>query len=169
MDSLIRQAKDGDAEAIGVLWEETRKFALAVSRRFHATVSVDADDLQQCAWLGFHAAVQRYEARYHFLTLLDYCVRIECQQALHIRTSKRDLATVSYDIPAPDGEQAMLDLFEDDSCPNQMPRSLLPIWHATSAPPLPNCRSVSARSLNGAGWGTRCAPYTTWASAWVSA
>lgn len=117
LDELIKQAQDGNTQALEELWERTKPFAFAVSRRFHTTVCVDADDFQQCAWLGFHTAVQKHEGRYHFLTLVDYCVRLECQKALHIRTSKRDLATVSYDIPAPDGEQAMLDLFEDESLP----------------------------------------------------
>lgn len=119
MDSLIKQAKGGDTEALARLWEQTKKFAFAVSRRFHATVSVDADDLQQAAWLGFHTAVQKHEGRYHFLTLVDYCVRLECQQAVGIRSQKqrRAVKTVSYDIPAPDGEQAMVDLFEDTSLP----------------------------------------------------
>lgn len=117
MDSLIKRAKDDDTEALEDLWERTRKFAFAVSRRFRATVSVDADDLQQAAWLGFHAAVQKYTGKYSFLTLLEFCVRLECQQALNLRTQKqrRAVQTVSYDIPAPDGEQSMLDLFEDTS------------------------------------------------------
>ena len=117
MDELIKQAQDGDAEALGALWERTRKFAFTVSRRFRATVSVDADDLQQCAWLGFYAAVQKHTGKYNFLTLIDFCVRIECQQAVGIRSQKqrRAVQTVSYDVPAPDGEQSMLDLFEDTS------------------------------------------------------
>lgn len=117
MNKLIEQAQSGDTEALDALWERTRAFAFTVSRRFHATAAVGTDDLQQCAWLGFYAAVQKHAGRYHFLTLLDYCIRAECQQALHIRTSKRDPLTVSYDIPAPDGEQAMLDLFIDDALP----------------------------------------------------
>ena len=117
MDELIKQAQDGDAKALGVLWERTRRFAFTVSRRFRATVSVDADDLQQCAWLGFYAAVQKHAGKYNFLTLIDFCVRIECQQAVGIRSQKqrRAVQTVSYDVPAPDGEQSMLDLFEDTS------------------------------------------------------
>lgn len=117
LDELIKQAQDGNTQALEELWERTKPFAFAVSRRFHTTVCVDADDFQQCAWLGFHTAVQKHEGRYHFLTLLEFCVRLECQKALHIRTSKRDPAMVSYDVPAPDGEQAMLDLFEDESLP----------------------------------------------------
>lgn len=117
MQQLIREAQNGDKLALEALWEQTKAFALAASRRFHATICVDSEDLQQAAWLGFYTAVQKHEGRYHFLTLLDFCVRVECQQALHIRTSKRDPLTVSYDAPAPDGEQAMIDLFVDDALP----------------------------------------------------
>lgn len=117
LDSLIKQAKDGDTQALGELWEHTKVFALAVSRRFQPTAAVGADDLQQCAWLGFHAAVQKHTGKYSFLTLLDFCIRNECQQALHIRTSKHDPVTVSGDTLLPDGEHTILDLIEDDSLP----------------------------------------------------
>jgi len=117
MDKLIKQAQEGDTEALEVLWERTWAFAFTVSRRFRSTSCVDSDDLQQAAWLGFYTAVQKHEGKYNFLTLLDFCVRAECQQALHIRTSKRDPVTVSYDAPAPDGEQSMIDLFVDDALP----------------------------------------------------
>lgn len=117
MEQLVREAQSGNKQALEALWERTKAFALAASRRFHATTCVDSDDLQQAAWLGFYAAVQKHEGRYHFLTLLDYFIRVEFRQALGIRTSKRDPVTVSYDIPAPDGEQAMIDLFVDDALP----------------------------------------------------
>lgn len=117
MQQLIREAQNGDKQALEALWERTKAFAFAASRRFYRTVCVDQDDLQQAAWLGFHAAVQKHEGQYNFLTLLDYCIRNECRQALGIRTSRRDPVTVSYDVPAPDGEQAMIDLFVDDDLP----------------------------------------------------
>ena len=119
MDILIKQAQNANAEALETLWERTRAFAFTVSRRFRSTSCVDSDDLQQAAWLGFYAAVQKHEGKYNFLTLLDFCVRAQCQQALRIRTQKqlRDIPTVSYDAPAPDGEQAMIDLFMDDALP----------------------------------------------------
>ena len=117
MQQLIREAQNGNNQALEALWERTKAFAFTVSRRFRSTSCVDSDDLQQAAWLGFYAAVQKHEGRYHFLTLLDFCIRNECRQALHIRTSKRDPVTVSYDAPAPDGEQSMIDLFVDDALP----------------------------------------------------
>lgn len=117
LDILIKQAQNGNPEALEALWKRTRAFAFTVTRRFHSTSCVDSDDLLQAAWLGFYAAVQKHEGKYNFLTLLDFCVRIECQQTLRIRTSRRDLLTVSYDAPAPDGEQAMIDLFVDDALP----------------------------------------------------
>ena len=117
MDELIKQAQAGNTQALEALWEQTMRFASTVLRRFHPTVCVDSDDLQQCGWLGFYAAVQKHDGRYHFLTLMDFCIRAECQQALRIRTQKqrRDIPTVSFDVPAPDGEQAMVDLFVDES------------------------------------------------------
>lgn len=117
MHNLIQRAQEGDTAALDMLWEQTRAFALAVSRRFQPTASVDADDLEQAAWLGFYTAVQKHTGKYSFLTLLDFCIRAECQQALHIRTSKRDPVTVSGDVLLPDGEHTLLDLIEDDSLP----------------------------------------------------
>lgn len=117
MDSIIEQARNGDTEALEALWEQTKAFAFTVSRRFRSTPSVGADDLQQCAWLGFYVAVQKHVEKHNFLTTMDFCIRNECQKALHIRTSKRDPLTVSYDAPAPDGEQAIIDLFVDESIP----------------------------------------------------
>jgi len=115
---LIKAAQAGDVKALEELWERTKRFAFTVARRFQPTSSVDAEDLQQCAWLGFYSAVPKYDERHGFLTLLDYYVRRECQTALHIRTSKRDPLTVSYDVPAPDEEHAMVELFEDESLPD---------------------------------------------------
>lgn len=120
MDALIRQAQTGDAQALEALWDRTKRFASTVLRRFGTTSVVDSDDIQQCCWLGFYTAVQKHDGRYNFLTLMDFCIRAECQQALRIRTQKqrRDIPTVSYDVPAPDGEQAMVDLFVDESLPD---------------------------------------------------
>ena len=117
MDKIIKMAQNGDTNALDALWEQTKKFAFAAARNFRATPSVGTEDLQQCAWIGFYTALQKHTGRYVFTTLVYFCVQNECQKALGIRTSKRDPETVSYDAPAPDGEQSMLALFKDDSLP----------------------------------------------------
>ena len=118
MKQLIQAAQTGDKTALEALWARTQAFAFTVLRRFCPTVCVDSDDLRQCAWLGFFAAVNKYEERYNFLTTMEFYIRRECRKALHMYTSKRYPLTVSYDVPAPDEEHAMVDLFEDESLPD---------------------------------------------------
>ena len=118
MKQLIQAAQTGDNAALEALWAQTQAFAFTVLRRYVPTVCVDSDDLQQCAWLGFFAAVHKYEEQYNFLTCMEFCIRMECRKALRIHTSKREPLTVSYDVPAHDEEHAMVELFEDESLPD---------------------------------------------------
>lgn len=117
MKNLILSAQTGDKDALEELWEQTSAFAFTVARRFYPTSSVDSDDFKQCAWLGYFDALQTYNERHNFLTCMEFHIRRECRKALRIYTSRRDPATVSYDVPAPDGEHDLIDLFEDESLP----------------------------------------------------
>ena len=117
MEILIKQAQAGDTEALVALWERTKAFALAVSRRYYPTTFADSDDLQQCAYLGFHTAVMQHTGRYDFLALVRWCTQRECQKLLDLYGSRRQLRADSLDIILPDGESTPADLIEDDSLP----------------------------------------------------
>lgn len=114
---LIKQAQNGNAEALEMLWERAKAFALAVSRRFYPTAYADANDLQQCAYLGFHAAVMQHTGRYRFLSLVQWCTQRECQRLLDLYGSRRQVKADSLDILLPDGEHTPADLIEDDTLP----------------------------------------------------
>lgn len=117
MERLIKTAQAGDTEALEALWERTKAFAFTVSRRFYTTAYADSDDLQQCAYLGFHAAVMQHTGRYDFLNLVRWCTQRECQKALDLYGSRRQVRADSLDILLPDGEHTPADLVEDDSLP----------------------------------------------------
>lgn len=117
MVKLIKQAQEGDTAALEALWEQTKAFALAVSRRYYPTTYADSDDLQQCAYLGFHTAVMQHTGRYRFLSLVQWCTQRECQRALDLYGSRRQVRADSLDILLPDGEHTPADLIEDDSLP----------------------------------------------------
>lgn len=117
MKKLIQQAQAGDMEALEALWEQTRRFAFTVSRRFLPTSYADADDLQQCAYLGFHTAVMRHTGRYDFLAFVRWCTQRECQKALDLYGSRRQIRAESLDIVLSDGEHTPADLIMDESLP----------------------------------------------------
>lgn len=117
MNNLIKRAKNGDSEALEALWKQTKQFAFTVSRRFYPTTYADSEDLQQCAYLGFHTAVMQHTGRYRFLSLVQWCVQRECQRLLDLYGSRRQIRAESLDIPLPDGEHTAADLIVDDSLP----------------------------------------------------
>lgn len=117
MDKLIRQAQEGDTAALEALWEQTKRFAFTVSRRFYTTAYADTEDLQQCAYLGFHAAVMQHTGRYDFLALVRWCTQRECQKLLDLYGSRHQLRADSLDIILPDGVSTPADLLADDSLP----------------------------------------------------
>ena len=117
MDKLIKRAQESDTAALEALWEQTKAFAFTVSRRFYTTAYADTEDLQQCAYLGFHAAVMQHTGRYDFLALVRWCTQRECQKLLDLYGSRRQLRADSLDILLPDGEHTPADLIEDDSLP----------------------------------------------------
>ena len=117
MDNLIKRARNGDIEALEALWKQTKQFAFTVSRRFYPTAYADSEDLQQCAYLGFHGAVMRHEGRYSFLSLVQWCIQRECQKLLDLYGSRRQLKAESLDIELPDGEHTLADLVVDESLP----------------------------------------------------
>lgn len=117
MERLIEAAQAGDTKALEALWKKTRKLAFTVARRFYTTTYADFDDLQQCAYLGFHAAVMQHTGRYRFLSLVQWCTQRECQKLLDLYGSRRQVKADSLDILLPDGEHTPADLIEDASLP----------------------------------------------------
>lgn len=117
MDKLIKRAQEGDTAALEALWEQTKRFSFTVSRRFYTTTYADTEDLQQCAYLGFHAAVMQHTGRYDFLSLVRWCTQRECQKLIDLYGSRRQLRADSLDIILPDGESTPADLIKDDSLP----------------------------------------------------
>lgn len=117
MSKLIAKAQEGDAQALEKLWERTQAFAFTVSRRYTPTAYADADDLRQCAYLGFHTAVMQHTGRYRFLSLVQWCVQRECQKLLDLYGSRRQMRTDSLDVVMPDGEHTLEDLIADESQP----------------------------------------------------
>ena len=117
MNILIKQAQEGDIKALEALWEQTMAFASTVSRRYFPETYADADDLLQCGYLGFHTAVMQHTGRYRFLSLVQWCIQRECQKALDLYGSRRQLRAESLDIVLPDGEHTLSDLIVDESLP----------------------------------------------------
>lgn len=116
-ETLIAKAQEGDAQALEKLWERTQAFAFTVSRRYTPTAYADAEDLRQCAYLGFHTAVMQHTGRYRFLSLVQWCVQRECQKLLDLYGSRRQMRTDSLDVVMPDGEHTLEDLIADESRP----------------------------------------------------
>ena len=117
MSKLIAKAQKGDTQALEKLWERTQAFAFTVARRFYTTAYADSEDLQQCAYLGFHTAVMQHTGRYRFLSLVQWCVQRECQKLLDLYGSRRQIKADSLDILLPDGEHTPADLIVDESLP----------------------------------------------------
>lgn len=114
---LFIQAQNGDKDALEALWMHTKAYACSVAHRFYPTASVSTEDLLQCAYLGFHVAVMQHTGRYDFLSLVRWCTQRECQKALGIYGSRRQIQTVSLDVTMPDGEHTIEDMVEDESLP----------------------------------------------------
>jgi RNA polymerase sigma factor (sigma-70 family) len=117
LNSLIGKAKKGDTEALEALWRQARRFAFAVARRYTPTSYADAEDLQQCAYLGFHTAVMQHTGKYRFLSLVQWCTQRECQRLLDLYGSRRQMQADSLDVVMPDGEHTLEDLIVDESRP----------------------------------------------------
>lgn len=113
---MIEAAQEGDKAALEELWERTKKFALAVSRRYISESFADQDDFQQCAYLGFHTAVMTHTGRYSFLSLVQWLVQRECRLVLGL-VGKPIFRAGSLDVELPDSDHTLEDTIEDESLP----------------------------------------------------
>lgn len=115
MNDLALKAQKGDREALLQLWQGVSRLAYRIAMRYQRIAAlngaVDADDLEQCAFLGFHEAVQGFDPlQGSFITLMGYGVRRACRRALGLdgRERKEHYTTTSLDAPIPGTEDITL-------------------------------------------------------------
>lgn len=111
----------GEAWALEELWEQVKRLAYCIARRYSTTAAVGLDDLLQCAYIGMHAAALAYrEGEGAFSTVLAWYIAKECRDALGLRGRPRIEASVSLDVPLGDDASGdtRLDLLADESIPS---------------------------------------------------
>lgn len=115
MNDLAMKARNGDKEALLQLWQGVSRLAYRIAMRYQRIAAlngaIDADDLKQCAFLGFHEAVQGFDPlQGEFPTMLSYGVRNACRRALGLtgRERKEHYTTTSLDAPIPGTEDLTL-------------------------------------------------------------
>lgn len=115
-EDLVKRIQKGDQEALEALWDDVKRFAGYVIRRYSPKPSVDTDDLMQCAFLGVLAAALAHDGRYDFTSLMSWCIRRECRRALSL-DRRREPDFVSYDAPISDNPEdgTFIDLVPDDN------------------------------------------------------
>lgn len=115
MNDLAMKARNGDKEALLQLWQGVSRLAYRIAMRYQRIAAlngaVDADDLEQCAFLGFHEAVQGFDPlQGSFTTLMGYGVRSACRRALGLdgRERTEHYTTTSLDAPIPGSDDITL-------------------------------------------------------------
>lgn len=114
-EDLVKEIQQGDQEALEALWDEYKRFARYIVKRYTPKPAVDADDLMQCAFLGVCTAALAYDGRYDLTSLIAWCIRRECRRALSL-DRRREPDFVSYDAPMGDEPEdgTFLDNIPDD-------------------------------------------------------
>lgn len=115
-EDLVKEIQQGDTEALEALWNDVKRFARYIVRRYTPKPSVDVDDLMQCAFLGVLAAALAHDGRYDFTSLMSWCIRRECRRALSL-DRRREPDLVSYDAPISDNPEdgTFIDAIPDDN------------------------------------------------------
>lgn len=115
MNDLAMKARDGNQKALLLLWQGCSRLAYKIAMRYQRIAAlngaVDAEDLEQCAFLGFYEAVQDFDPlQGEFPTMLSYGVRNACRRALGLtgRERKEHYTTTSIDAPIPGTEDLTL-------------------------------------------------------------
>lgn len=116
-EALIERAQQGDREAMSSVFKGLEGFLRTIVRRYSPTGYADSEDFMQCAYLALHSAVMKYDGQHDFLHLLVWEIQNECRTLLGIRSTKKRVETLSYDMPAPDGETPFSELIEDENLP----------------------------------------------------
>ena len=130
MNTLANKAKN-NPEALLLLWQGCSRYACKIAMRYRNAAelngAVDADDLGQCAFLGFYEAVQDFDPlRGDFLTLLSYAVRKACADALGLRGRERKehYNTISIDAPVSGADDLTLaDTIADETASTPFART----------------------------------------------
>ncbi len=81
MNTLIRDAKNGDYEALGKLYEACRKKGLSVASRYVKNDS-DAEDMYQDAFLKAMENIDRFDENHEFQPWLDTIIANTCKDFL---------------------------------------------------------------------------------------
>lgn len=130
MNDLAVKSKN-DPEALLLMWQGCSRYACKIAMRYRKAAelngAVDVDDLEQCAFLGFHEAVHGFDPlRGDFLTLLSYAVRKACRDALGLRGRQREehYATISMETPIPGADDLTLaDTIPDETASTPFART----------------------------------------------
>lgn len=111
-----------DAKALLQLWYKVYRYAYKIALKYRHIAqrdcAVDADDLKQCAFMGFHRAVMGFDpVQGDFTTVLSYGVRNACRRALGMGgREKAEHHKTSLDAPIAGNEDITLgDMIPDAS------------------------------------------------------
>lgn len=130
MNTLANKAKN-DPEALLLMWQGYSRYACKIAMKYRKAAelngAVDADDLGQCAFMGFYEAVQGFDPlRGDFLTLLSYTVRKACREALGLcgRERKEHYNIISIDAPVSGADDLTLaDTIADETAATPFART----------------------------------------------
>lgn len=123
-EELAIRAKNGDADAILLLWNAVERFVIVMAEKYSIAneKAAETEDLISAGYLAVCKAVEYFNAERGtaFLTLLGYCLKGAFAEASGIRSTKRDalLFCDSLNIPAFQGDSdsgEQLDYIEDDA------------------------------------------------------
>lgn len=121
-EELVIMIQQGDDGRLPQLWEQVRKFVVIMAKRHNNKLEnkygCELDDLIQSGYFGVIEAIQYYrpERGLKFISYLDFNLRNAFNEALGIRTSKRDWLDYSDSLDRPigeDGDTALLDVIGD--------------------------------------------------------
>jgi RNA polymerase sigma factor (sigma-70 family) len=125
-EQLAMRYQRGDRESLTALWAQAARLAKSFTRKYWCLVwrdaAVDIEDLFQCAFLAVERAARGFSGGVGaFSTLLEYCVRNECQRALGLRgrVRRERYDAVSIDAPLGDGSATLADTLEDNNRPDE--------------------------------------------------
>ena len=79
-EALALRVREGDGAATEQLWNQVKRYAYTIVRRYGTTATVDFDDLMQTAYFGMLRAASIYDGEHAFLPILSYAIRNTCRR-----------------------------------------------------------------------------------------
>ena len=114
-EALALRVREGDSAATEQLWNQIKRYAYTIVRRYGTTTTVDFDDLMQTAYFGMLRAASIYDGEHAFLPILSYAIRNTCRRLYSGHCVE---AEASLDAPLGDEESFTLhDALADESIP----------------------------------------------------